>query len=179
MAKKDNIRLITASDNLADAIDMGAEKDASIKDATKEDKAFKAKIVEVAEDLIQEDEISIKMQGRTHVALVTAVTSYTLDRLTPLMPEIIGLIKKGILTGIIDRNQSLAISQDDVEKAAEILKQAGIEAPITESFLISGENFRKFRKEFAQKEFVEKLDKDVKKDVTFRVKYERKPDDSE
>ena len=179
MSRRDNARLITASGDIAKAIDAGADIDADIKDMTKEDKALKAKIVEAAKTAIELNEVSIRMQGIEHAALITAATSFTLNKSTTLMPEIVSLIKEGVLTGVIDRNQSLAISQDDIEKAAEILKQAGVEAPISESFVVNGEGYRKFKKEFAEKEFVDKLDRDVAKDVTFRVKYERKSEDSE
>ena len=175
MAKKENVRVIVASEDIAKIIDAGAAVNADMKDYTDEDKAIKAKITGAAKDLFGTEEVSVKIQGTDSTALVTAAEVYTLNTNTALMKDILALIDEGQLTGVIERKQSLSVSAEDMEKAAGILKQAGVNALISESFPINAEAFRKFKKDFADKTFLDKLVCDVARDVTYRVKYEENP----
>jgi hypothetical protein len=174
MTKKSNIRVITASDDIANAIDIGADVDADLKDLTKEDKVIKAKIVEASKKVFEDNEISVRMKGGESAALITAVETYILNTNSPLMKDITTFIEEGILTGVIDKKQQLVVPPHLVEKALGILKNAGLtEATVTETFPINADGLRKFKSEFADKEFLKKLENDVAVDVTFRVKYER------
>lgn len=183
MAAKDNIRVITASEDdgeFVSLIDRGADVDADLKELSKEDKTIKTQIKEVVEKLLEHDEVSIRIKGNEATALVTAAETYTLKPVPALRKDILTLIEEGVLTGVIERKQQLVVSPENIERAADILKKAGVTgAEVTENFSINAEGFRKFKKEFADKEFVNKLDNSVTLDTTFRVKYERNSEASE
>ena len=172
MAKKENVRVIVASEDIAGVIDLGASVNKDLKKSTDEDKAIKATITGAAKDLLDTEEISVKMQGTESTALVTAAEVYTLNTNTSLIQDILALIEGGQLSGVMERKQSLSVPAEDIVKAAELLKQAGINALVSDSFPINAEAFRKFKQDFADKKFLDKLVCDVNRDVTYRVKYE-------
>ena len=172
MTKKDDVRVITASKNIRNVIDVGAAVDADLKDSTKKDKKLKAQITAAAKEILELDEVTIRLEGGENTALVSVAETYTLNPNTPLMPEIMACMGKGQLEGVMEKKQSIIIPPESIVKAAEVLKQAGIEVMMSESYPINAEGFRTFKSDFGDKEFVSKLVKEVSRDVSYRVKYE-------
>ena len=175
MAKE--IRLITASADLVSTVDRGAQVDSEIKTLTVEDKAIKAKITGFIDDEFKEGETNLKLAGTKAEAVVTAVEKYTLNASAPSYPELRKAVDSGLLQGIVDKSQQLAVPPEQIVKAAEALKKAGVPATIVESFSVNAAAYREsMSSEVSSPEQTvarRNLKACVSREVAFRVKYEK------
>ena len=176
MAKKE-IRVITASDDLAGLIDHGADLDTQIKNVTFEDKGVKAKIVEHVSGQIDSGEISVRVTGKTAAALVTAAESVELDTGAKRLPEVLKAVEKGLLSDFVEKKESLVVESGDVKNAKEILNKAGLRAMVNTSMKISAEALRNHKAGLLEPQervsALEALKESITTDVTYRVKYEK------
>lgn len=176
MAKE--FRLITASSDLASAVDMGAQVDAKIKALIVEDKNLKARITDFLDGEFEEGETTLRLAGTKADAVVTAAEKYTLNAGVSSFSELRKAIDSGLLLDIVEKRQELAIPPEHIEKAAEALKKAGIPAVVAESFSVNAAAYREsMSSESASQEQVaarRRLKNCVSKEVVFRVKYEKK-----
>lgn len=171
MAKQ--IRMMMASSDVAPLIDRGLDVDISIKNLTTEDKGIKARIGEEAGGSVKEGETSVRLCGTTAAAVVSVVEKYELNAGSETFPAVRKAVDSGLLFGVVEKTQQLAVPPAEIEKAAEILKKAGINAMVAEGFTICAEEFRKMSANDVLSSEQEALRKCVSKSVSYRVKYEK------
>ena len=171
MAKE--MRLMVASDDISGLIDHGAEVDNQIKNLTFEDKGIKTKLTDVIAPQIQEGESSVRVKAKVSAAVITVVERVDVDFCSPAYPKVKEAIENGILEGVVERKLSLVVPPLDLVKAAEILKKAGIKATVSESISVKADDLRKEALTEDLKQAIEWLKQCVKKDTTYRVKYEK------
>jgi len=172
MAKKE-IRMLVASEDVAGIIDHGADVDTQIKDLTDEDKGIKSKLTETLASQMQEGEVSIRVKGNTAAAVITASEKVEVDYASGQFAAVKDAVDKGILDGVVEQKKSIALPQDDVKKAVEILNQAGIKATMTETLSVKAEALRQEAKSVEQAKAMVVLGGCVKREKTYRVKYEK------
>jgi hypothetical protein len=129
-------RVITASEDVAAIIDRGADVDESLKNLTYEDKGLKAKITEAGSDAMEGDETSVKLEGATSRALVSASEKLEINASAERYSEMKSAVDKGLLEGVVLRKLVLTVPQGDVDRAAEALQAAGIEVSVSESLSV-------------------------------------------
>jgi hypothetical protein len=176
---KREIRKIAADSNTAAIIDRGADVNTQITNLGFEDKGLKTKITEAAQRHLEEGELSIRLEGTKASALVSGAERVDLNMGAEQFPQVREAIDKGLLAGVVDRELRLVLPPADVERAAQVLKQAGINASVVEILSVTAEAIRREETPgFARSpDFVEafkKLLRCVKREVTFRVKYEKR-----
>jgi len=175
MAKK-SMRAITASEGIAPVIVRGAEVDTEIKSLTVEDKGIKAKLIEVLAEEIQTDETSVRVEADRSAAVISAAEKTTIRVGADKYGELREAVKKGLLP-IVEMKQSLTVPPAEVERAAEILNEAGVTATVTESLTVKAADVRKMREsETASTEHHEAeraLEACLDTDTSYRVKYEK------
>lgn len=173
MAKRE-VRSITASSDIAAIIDHGADVDTQIKKLGIEDKGLKAKIVETAEGSLGEEELSVRMVGSKASAIVSGVEKLELDVSSEVFPLVREAIGNGFLSGVVNRNLALVVPPEDIERSAAALKQAGIRASVSETLSVSAEALRE-DKTISVEEGQARglLRKCLKRDLSFRVKYDK------
>lgn len=176
MAKRE-IRAVATLADVSVIIDRGADVDAEIKNLGFEDKGLKVKISEVAQNQLDEGELSVRLLGRKSAAVVSGVEKVELDASAEQFPKVREAIDKGLLTDYVERTLTLVVPSDVAVAAADVLSRAGIRASVQETLKVSSEAFRKVvevRSTSLEKGEAEAaLLKCVKRDVSFRVKYER------
>lgn len=177
MAKRD-IKAVTASADVAAIIDRGADVDAQLKNLGFEDKGLKTKITDSARNQLDEGELSVRLLGKTSAAVVSGVEKVELDVGAEQFPQVRAAIDGGLLAGVVERSVSLVIPPGDVERAAVELRKAGIRATVTETLKVSADVLRDqmapgMTGSVQEVAALHALAKCVKKDVSFRVKYER------
>lgn len=172
-----NIRAVVVSADVAAVIDRGADVDTVIKNLSNEDKGLKTKITEAAQNQLDEFELSVRLLGKTAAAVVSGVEKLDLDVGSEQFPQVREAIDKGLLSGVVERTVSLVVPPGDVERAAGELRKAGIRATVTESLKIVDASVLSGAGSFVGSvqagEAIIALAKCVKRDVSFRVKYER------
>lgn len=177
MAKKE-MRMIVASEDLAAIVDRGYNLDTDIKNNTFEDKGIKTKITETVSGQMVAGETSVKVEGKVAVAVVTAVESVELDLGAKRLTEVLTAVDSGVLGTWVEKKRSLVVDQADVEKAKDILVKAGVNANVTVSVKVSVEALRDEKAGAfgppEQKVALEALKESIKRETTYRVKYEKK-----
>lgn len=166
------IRKIVASVDIAPLIDRGASVDTELKNLTYEDKGIKARLTEVAGSELQTGETGIRLAGNESAAVISTVEKYELDASNEKFAEVQKAVEEGKLSGIMEKTQQLAVPPADIDKAADILKKAGINAMIAQAFTVSGDGFRN-RDDSLEQGLEKALTACVSKSVSFRVKYEK------
>jgi hypothetical protein len=174
MAKKE-IRMITASEDVASIIDQGSEIDTELKNLSYKDKGFKKKISESATPLMNEDELSVRLEGNTAKAVVTASKKYSFAADAEKAPAVIDAFDKGLLSGVLKKSQSVNIPAEKLQEAVSVLQAAGIQATLSTAYSVDGAAYREFSDEGSPEVAAAKtaLDSCVDESTTFRVKYER------
>lgn len=171
------LRVITASESLAPVVERGAELDKQIKELTTEDAAIKAKIIEQVSGEIQGGEVSVRIQGTEAVAVLTASESMSVNAGADEFPVLKKSIGKGFLQTTVEEKKSLVVPPDDVERAAQVLKEAGIDATLSYSVSVKAADVRKMREsEGASEEEAnaqKALESCLSVKTTHRVKYEK------
>ncbi len=171
MAKE--VRVIVASGDVGSMIDKGAEIDKQIKDLTKEDKAIKNKLYEFSGNSFNDGETTVRINGEKSSALVSMVEKYELDMESENIQFVLEAIDKGLLCEAVVRERHLAVSEIDMMRALQVLKQAGIGALLADSYTIKPEAVRKIKEKsvHSSKEERELLES-ISRTASYRVKYE-------
>lgn len=175
MAKE--IRMVSASADIAPLIDRGADVDTQIKNLTYEDKGIKARLGETASNTIQEGETSIRFKGEKSAAVVSAVEKLELNADAEDFTKVKNAVESGLLAGLVEKEQQLVIPAAQIEDAVACLRHNGFKsAMIAETLTINAESFKKIDLNDVSSEQGKArnaLNKCVSKTVTYRVKYER------
>lgn len=173
MVAKKEMRLLVASGDSAGLIDRGAEVDTQLKSLTSEDKGIKTKLTESLATEIQEGETSIRVKGSVSAAVITAAEKVDIDCGSPVFPKVKEAIENGTLEGVVDRKLSLVVSPADVKQAKEILNKAGLKATVAETLSVTAEALRGEALTEDLVVAVGLLKQCVKRETTYRVKYEK------
>lgn len=174
---KEGMRVITASKDIQALVDKGFEVNNKWGELGKEDKAIKSKIKDFAEEKMEKHESSVAVSGSKATAVVTAEESYELLKSNGSFETVKQhAVDNGFLAKAVKRDVKLAVSLSAIEKAADILMAAGIEALVVETFNIDPKEFRLVRDannlSNEEKEAQRALLKCAKRGVSFRLKYE-------
>ena len=173
MAKRE-VRVITASEDVAKIIDRGFEVDEQIKKLTTEDKGCKTKLTEAAQKQLDKDEVSIRLTGKVAAAVITGAEKVEIDVTAELFPKVRAAIDTGLLSDIVERSVQLVVLPENVEKAAAVLKEAGIKATVAETLKVTAEKMRTAATTSIEAGLARAdLAKCVKKETTYRVKFEK------
>ena len=173
MAKRE-VRVITASEDVAKIIDRGFEVDEQIKKLTTEDKGCKTKLTEAAQKQLDKDEVSIRLTGKVAAAVITGAEKVEIDVTAELFPKVRAAIDTGLLSDIVERSVQLVVLPENVEKAAAVLNKAGIKAQVTETLKVTAEKLRSVTTASIEAGLARAdLAKCVKKETTYRVKFEK------
>lgn len=177
MAKRE-IKAVEASSDVAAIIDRGADIDTQIKNLGAEDKGLKKKIEDAAKGQLDGDELSVRLIGKTSAAVVSGVEKVDLDLNAEQFSVVREAISNGLLVGLVERNLSLVVPPSDIERAAVELAKLGIRATVLESLKVSGDKLRAemdhgVTSSVTYSKAVQALARCVKRDVSFRIKYER------
>jgi hypothetical protein len=177
MAKRE-IRAVTAGDDIAGLIDRGSDIDTQVKNLTFEDKGIKTKITQSAQDQLDSGELSVRLVGKTAAAVVSGVEKVDLDVGSEQFLQVREATVNGILKGIVSRKLDLAVPEGDIERAAEELRKLVIQAVVTETFKVEDASDitdpqKAFVGSVQKTEAIVALSKCIKRDVSFRVKYEK------
>jgi len=171
------LRIITAKADIAEIVDEGAKTKSEIETLTEKDKKFKAKIASYVEDEMDEGEISVRLAGNKSIAVVTAMESYEIRASSPSYAGAQIAISAGLLADVVKCDRSLAVPLAEIDKAAEILKKAGISALVSETYSVNPEAYRDMSDNIGVSPNVLQaraaLRECTSKNVTFRVKYEK------
>ena len=174
MAAKREVRVITASEDVAAIIDRGFEVDEQIKKLTTEDKGCKAKLTDVAKPQIGEDEVSVRLTGKVGAVVVSGAEKVELDVTAELFPKVRKAIDTGLLSDIVERSVQLVVLPENVEKAAAVLNKAGIKAAVAETLKVTAEKLRSVTTASVEAGLARAdLAKCVKRETTYRVKFEK------
>ena len=156
-------------------IDKGAAIDTELKNLGFQDKGIKAKLGELVGDSINlEDGPSVKVSGDNAIATITKKQALSLNVGCEAYAEVEKAMKAGLLAGAVEKILGLAVAPDQIEKAAEALKAAGIGVTVTSEFKVVPEQERPAavtaEEQAARKALVEATE--VK--FSFAIKYEAK-----
>ncbi len=175
MAK--GIRVVTASADMAAIIDRGADVDIELKNLGFEDEGLKKKIREAATSSMMEGETTLRLEGEKAAAVVSASEKMQVRAAAEQFDELKGVVKKGLLEGVVTSKQELVVPPADIERAVEALNQAGIGASIVESLSVKAADVRSMRESEAESsEHVnarKALEACLVSTVSYRVKYEK------
>lgn len=176
MAKKE-IRIITASEELAAVIDRGADLETQVENLTYESKGIKAKISFAANGQKAETEISVKLKGNLSTAIATSVEKVELDVSSPTYPEFKKAVDAGFLTDVVEKKLKLVIPPEQVAAAMAILSTSGLKVSLVEEFSTSAKKIRELAETTPSSPeaaaAVAALNGCVKKTANWRIDYER------
>ena len=170
------LRIITAKADIAKVVDEGAKVKSEIEALTEKDKKFKAKIASYVEDEMEDGEISVRLAGNKSTAVVSAVESYEIRASSPSYVGAQIAISAGLLADVVKCDRSLAVVPAEIDKAAEILRKAGVSALVQETYSVNPEAYREMSDVGISPNVLQAraaLRECVSKNVTFRVKYEK------
>lgn len=173
MAKKE-IRMLTASGDMAAVVDRGSDLDTQIKNLTFEDKGIKTKLTETFSKEIGRGETSVKVGGTRAAAVITAAESVAVDYASDKFAGLMKDVESGLLDGVVERKMSLLVPSEKVKEAAEVLKKAGLNASVTDVLSVKAETLRNTEAGSAEQgKALANLKACVKVETTYRVKYEK------
>jgi len=173
MVKK-AVRKITASEDVAVAIDAGAKADKDLKNLTYRDKGYKAKITSSVEEGFEVGESSIRMEGEESAVLVSRTEKVELDVSAESFDVVKQAVKDGVLDGVVEVKRSVQVPTERVLDAVRILTAAGISATSQENFTVNPAAFREFEDEGSPERASAKtaMESCTNTKTSFRVKYE-------
>ena len=134
MTKKSKFRVVKVPDEVRLMVDEAAQTDEELKNLTFRNKAYRTKLVGAVSGSIQPDEASIKVEGEKAAATVTRRTTTTLDMAAENFPEVKQAVEDGLLEGVVSKSLSLRVPGDAVERAVEILKEAGFDVGVDANY---------------------------------------------
>lgn len=171
-------RLITASSDVKALVDKGFEVNTQYDNLGAEDKAIKAKIKEFVESKIEKNESNVSVAGTKAQAVVTAVESYELNKASESFEAVKKHSSDGeFLSSAVKKQTSLSVAPSEIEKAVKILKASGVGVLVAETYKVDAKGFRAMRDSETlsseEKELRSALVKCAKRDVSYRLTYEK------
>lgn len=177
MVKK-QIRSVIASADQAAIIDRGDRVKTELDNLTYEDKAIKGKIGQFAQEMLSKDETNIQLEGRTAIATVTQTEKMSVKANVEMFPILQDALSKGFLRAVVTITKNLVIPPDDIARAAEALKKAGITVSVVESLSVKSEDVRAMRQSevssVEETKARQALEACLEAEVSYRVKYDTK-----
>lgn len=177
---KSSIRVVTASSDEAAIIDRGADVKTQLDNLGYEDKGLKTKIGEIAANRLEDDETNIRLEGNRAVATVSETEKLTINAGAETFPALKKAVGDGFLSGVVTVKKDLKVPPDDVVRASEVLREAGINASVVESLSIKSDDLRKMEQcEVASREEYDArqaLKGSVESSKSYRIKYDMKKD---
>lgn len=142
-AKKITARVVVATGDVAGLVDRGHEVDIQKKNLDFEDKGIKTKLGEAADGLMEDGEMSIRLEGEKAAALVSVSEKYDIDASCPEFPDVDKAVRAGVLSPAVSIQRTLCIPQDKVEAAFALLKSAGLpDVSLQVGYVIDPEEYR-------------------------------------
>ena len=176
MPKKE-IRIVTASEDVAAIIDRGAEVKTQLDNLTYEDKGLKVKIGQLAQDAFDPEvgETSIRLEGNSAIATVSESERLTINAGAETFPKLKEAVEAGLLN-VVTVKKELKVPPADIARAAEVLEQAGIKASVVESLNITADDVRTMGQPANQEELEARhaLMGCIESSKSYRVKYDKK-----
>lgn len=177
MAKKSDIRIITASEDLAGLVDHGSDVDTQINNLTYESKGIKSKLADEAALAKEDSEVSVKFQGKIATALVSSVEKVEIDVNAESYPECKGHIDSGLLSGVVEKKLKLVVPPEQVAAAMAILSASGLKVSLVEELSTTAKKvrdaFSNTPESLVHASALESLKNCIKRSVNWRVEYER------
>lgn len=177
MAAKKEIRVITASGDLASVVDRGADVETLVENLTYESKGLKTKISEAASGHKWDSELSVRLRGNTATAIATSVEKVELDVSASTYPDFKAALDKGFLTDVVDKKLKLVIPPDQISAAMAILSQSGLKVSMVEELTTTAKKVREMNEQTASNPevaaAVTALNGCLKKASNWRIDYER------
>lgn len=174
---KSNAKLITASETVKGLIDRGFEVDVQIKNLGFEDKGIKKMLADELESSFEDDSTSVRVEGADGAAIVSQFEKYTIDGDAEELAHVEDIADKGFLGDALKVAKVLNIPTSDLERAEEVLREAGIDASLSAKISVSPPDYRalKDRESVSVEETAayNALSKLINRSVSFRIKYEK------
>ena len=159
-------------------VDLGAEIDVELKRLASQDKTIKQELGGAAVEVLQPEESSVKLAGTKSLALISTVEKYNINTNSDSFPEVQNGIDLNIFDKVVKTTKSLVIPPEIVEKACELLRQAGLQVMIQTTHTIDAEEYRELvsnpNPSPEKQKFIDALRKSVECKSTMRVTYESK-----
>ena len=177
MAKK-IIRVASVNERLAALVDRGCEIDYEQKNLTVEEKGTKKILGTEALGLMQDGELSLRLEGRRALATVVAVEKFELDVSAEVFVSAEAAIRTGVFSDAVKVTKTLAVPPDKIDEACEILKKAGLTALVKVDYATNAKEFRELMDSPQSTEELRRSVEDLKQCTTRkvepRVSYEKK-----
>jgi len=176
MAKKSNVRTITASEKARGLVDRGYSVDVEMKNLGFEDKGIKKMLAGELEGEFEADS-SIRVKGVEGAAVVTQSEKFEIKGDADKVDAVRKDVDKGLLGDVVKVEEVLNVPVADRAKAATILQAAGIKATTSVKLSVDPEEFRVMSS--SESESIEALraakalKEVVERSVSYRVKYEK------
>jgi hypothetical protein len=169
-------KLITASEKVEGLVRRGFELDTEIKNLGFEDKGIKKMLTEELEEEFGED-TSVRVEATGCAAVVTQSEKFVIKGDAETITAVREAAERGDLGDAVKTEQSLNVPVADRQKAAEILKAAGIQATTSVTLTIDPAEYRTLQdSESASAEVAEAkkaLEGITERQISYRVKYEK------
>jgi hypothetical protein len=178
MAKKTPLRVASVDERLATLVDRGCEIDYELKNLTVEEKGTKKILGEEALKLMQDGELSLRLEGNRALATVVAVEKFELDVSAEVFVSAEAAIKSGVFSDAVKVTKTLAVAPDQIDEACEVLRKAGMTALVKVDYAINAKEFRVLLGSPQSTEELRRAVEDLKqctaRKVEPRVSYEKK-----
>ena len=173
---KSNARLVEANEKVVGLVARGYEVDVESKNLAFEDKGIKKMLADELSEAFGDDS-SIAVKGGDGMAVLTKSEKYKVKGDADAIARIAADSEVGYLDGAVSVDLTLNVPEADREKAAAILKAAGINATFTKEVSVDPEKYRALSAgKFASVERVaakQNLDAVVEQNVTYRITYSK------
>jgi hypothetical protein len=181
MASKSKARKIVASEKLVGLIDRGFEVDTDLKNLGFEDKGIKKMLTEELEPEFKDGEKTrtepVRVEATKAAATVSIAEKYEVDAANPSFEGVRKAAQAGLYGKVVEMETLINIPSAERERAAMILKAAGIGVTTSTVVSVDPEGYREMlvspavSAEAAEARRV--LQESVTKTTGFRVKYEK------
>lgn len=168
-------RRVTASDKVAKLVDEGRRVNQRMKELEADDQSIKKNLAKEMGNSFGTDS-SICVGGLTGTATITRVEKFPVVADVEDTQRIREAAEKGLFGDAVEVERVLCVPPADRERAAEELRKCGINASISTSISVVGDEYRVLRDSpsasVEAEEALEELESVVESDVSYRVKYE-------
>ncbi len=174
---KSKARLITANEKVRGLVDRGFDIDVELKNLGFEDKGIKKMLQdELAPEFAGSTE-PVRAEGGRAAAMISASEKFEVDAAAPTFEAVRKAVTDGLFGKAVEAELSVNIPVADRERAAQILKAAGIGVTTSTSVSVDPEEYRNLLATTASSteaaEARKALTAAVVKTTTYRVKYEK------
>jgi hypothetical protein len=173
---KSTAKLITASDKVKELVDRGYEVDVEIKNLGFEDSGIKKLLSDELGGSF-EGITTVRVEGENAAAVVSQSERYKISGSPEDLTYIEILADKGYLGKSVKVEKALSVPYSDIDKAKQVLKNAGIDASVLFKLSVSPADYRALKdNESASAEETEAynaLSELIERSVSYRVKYEK------